>query len=509
MASTLGSDDDDWLTALDRSIEVDFGRPPDGDDGSNGSASLSLLQHHHPHHQQDPVAAAEALRLVEARLLTDPDDVDKRVLRASLLLRQRDCAAALADLDHAVALAPQHVVALYTCGVCLSALGRFAEAVTSFSAVLQLCPDHFHAAFGRAASYNSLGYLDLAIDDYQFALSREEELFQYDGNGDDGRRRRRLGGVRDADVDDVEGDVQRALDAASRSLGLPTAAATAAACPTTQPPPPPSSPPPPPPRPDKRPPTTKYLPPTPHPPSLENLHVHANRNSTGDDSSSGAGAYSISGHYATGAQDLSAVTLADELHRRGFLLRLQGKYQEALALYDRALSIYPPPSSSSSSSPSSAHRRTLFKVRFNRAFALDKLDRIDEAIGDYSLALSLLPGDEDDGPGDDGGAGTTQRLLHRAYAHYNRGICHDRAGRLRRAVDDFAAAIHAAAAHAHAHAPLSPSSRADFHFNKGYAHMRLHEYAAAAADLHMALTLRPDHAKTASHLQTCQELMNR
>lgn len=48
-------------------------------------------------------------------------------------------------------------------------------AIEDFSKVLNIFPDHINAAFARAACYNAVGQFSRAIEDYNFALLRDQE----------------------------------------------------------------------------------------------------------------------------------------------------------------------------------------------------------------------------------------------------------------------------------------------------------------------------------------------
>lgn len=232
-----------------------------------------------------------------------------------------------------------------------------------------------------------------------------------------------------------------------------------------------------------------------------------------------------------------------------------GRYNDAITHYDRALALFP------------LH----FKARFNRAFAMDKLDRVDVAIEEYTLALRLLDleqlhHDDDDNDNDHENSSnnvvpsSTARLLnhrdhhnnniHRAFVHYNRGICLDRLGRLPAAIDDFTKAIDS---HPHAQYVISPTTitdanepathantthanaLADFYHNRGFALLKLTHYHRAITgiehttslfpyltrsfhpllmfafttsthtDFQIALGLRPMHPPTMRYLQLCKD----
>ena len=155
-----------------------------------------------------------------------------------------------------------------------------------------------------------------------------------------------------------------------------------------------------------------------------------------------------------------------------------GRYNDAITHYDRALALFP------------RH----FKARFNRAFAMDKLDRVDDAIEEYTQALQLLdivPSSTSSIPSHHH---HHNNKIHRAFVHYNRGICLDRLGRLTAAIDDFTKAIDT---HPHAHHIISSTSNtdanaptthtntthanalADFYHNRGFALLKLTHYHRA------------------------------
>ena len=59
-------------------------------------------------------------------------------------------------------------------GLAFSKIGQQDLAIADFSIVLQLNPDHVNAAFGRAACYNTMGLFSQAIEDYNFALLKDQ-----------------------------------------------------------------------------------------------------------------------------------------------------------------------------------------------------------------------------------------------------------------------------------------------------------------------------------------------
>jgi len=62
---------------------------------------------------------------------------------------------------------------------------------------------------------------------------------------------------------------------------------------------------------------------------------------------------------------------AEKFHAEGYAARKQSDYKTAIALYTKALEIYP------------YH----FKALFNRGFAYDKLSQFSLAIQDYTTAI--------------------------------------------------------------------------------------------------------------------------
>jgi tetratricopeptide (TPR) repeat protein len=110
------------------------------------------------------------------------------------------------------------------------------------------------------------------------------------------------------------------------------------------------------------------------------------------------------GGYSNAPEKIVSVN-DEDCHLKGYLLRKQGKFEEAIEEYSKALELHP------------GHFRTLF----NRAFAYDKVGLIEKALLDYTAALGVDP--------------------NNAFAYYNRGISLDRLRRLEEAISDFTLAI--------------------------------------------------------------------
>ena len=165
MTSSVVVDDNDFLSSFDRSIELDFGEDP----------SVPSLTNIHKRLNENN---DEVIHTCTITLKTNPDDLQTRMLRGITYLRQRDYIHAMSDFDYCIIqsnsthenVSPHDddsnhrstsnpiVPSLYSRGVCLAGLQRFDEAVTDFTECLRLAPDHFNAAFGRAACYNATGF---------------------------------------------------------------------------------------------------------------------------------------------------------------------------------------------------------------------------------------------------------------------------------------------------------------------------------------------------------------
>lgn len=102
---------------------------------------------------------------------------------------------AITDLTIVLKQQPQNIEALYSrgmhesfrkfsivliyyfiLGLAYSKQGNNEEAIADLTAVLNLNPDHVNAAFARAACYNKLNDLARAIEDYNFALFKDQAL---------------------------------------------------------------------------------------------------------------------------------------------------------------------------------------------------------------------------------------------------------------------------------------------------------------------------------------------
>ncbi|MGE5537863.1 MAG: tetratricopeptide repeat protein [Gemmatimonas sp.] len=148
---------------------------------------------------------------------------------------------------------------------------------------------------------------------------------------------------------------------------------------------------------------------------------------------------------------LERETSADAFYHRGNALKRLGRADEALADYERALTLAP-------DDP---------EILYNRGNALLDLGRWSEAIASYDAALKSAPGYPD--------------------ALNNRGIALQRQGRAAEAVASYDAALAAAPQFAAAH------------YNRGNALKDLHRYEEALASYDRALALEPGYAEAANN----------
>ncbi len=108
-----------------------------------------------------------ALALLDAALLSEPDSAEALRARGDARLAARDYEGARADFDHAVDLDPADVKAAVGQGRAAMADGRYADAVVSFSVALRLDPGQATALSARGASYHQIRRWDRALADYR------------------------------------------------------------------------------------------------------------------------------------------------------------------------------------------------------------------------------------------------------------------------------------------------------------------------------------------------------
>ena len=123
---------------------------------------------------------ADALDIVDPIVASYPDKAAARVTRADIycdLGPGRD--AALADLDHAIAIDPGSMTAQRARAQLLARLGRYTEAIAAINAALALAPDDGQALLTRGMSRYALHDLDQAAEDFTQAA----ELAENAGDG--------------------------------------------------------------------------------------------------------------------------------------------------------------------------------------------------------------------------------------------------------------------------------------------------------------------------------------
>ena len=107
----------------------------------------------------DPAGALtaydKALAALDAALALDPEHVLAHYNRGIVLGAKGDEAGALAAFDAALALDPEHVEARVDRGVALSKLGDPAGALAAYDAALALDPEHVRAHVSRGGALAS------------------------------------------------------------------------------------------------------------------------------------------------------------------------------------------------------------------------------------------------------------------------------------------------------------------------------------------------------------------
>ena len=95
-------------------------------------------------------------------------------LRGSSFFKKNYLDACIQDLTTVLRSQPTHQDCLYTRGLAYFKSNKHELAIKDLSRVLELNPDHVNAAYSRAACYNKMGLLTEAIEDYNFALSKDQ-----------------------------------------------------------------------------------------------------------------------------------------------------------------------------------------------------------------------------------------------------------------------------------------------------------------------------------------------
>ena len=88
--------------------------------------------------------------------------------------------------------------ALYGRGLAQQKLGRMNQAIEDYTKVMDLDPGHVNAAYARAACYNSKGLFAKAIDDYNLALTKDQDKLSSSSAKRKEERRRRTNSLADS-----------------------------------------------------------------------------------------------------------------------------------------------------------------------------------------------------------------------------------------------------------------------------------------------------------------------
>jgi protein O-GlcNAc transferase len=113
---------------------------------------------------------AAALRQIEAALALDPRSAAAHSNHGSALKALKRFDAALASYDNALAIKPDHPELLFNHGSVLQELERFHEALSSFNRALAIRPDYVDALINRGSALQALGQFEEALTTYDRAL---------------------------------------------------------------------------------------------------------------------------------------------------------------------------------------------------------------------------------------------------------------------------------------------------------------------------------------------------
>jgi tetratricopeptide (TPR) repeat protein len=127
--------------------------------------------------------AACARLLQSSRLRGKPAGVAYG-LRGLAYLDRGDIAHAIADLNQAVALAPDFAPAYQNRGNAWYARGNYGQAIADYDATINLDPNSPSPYVNRATVRRDLGFVDGAMEDYQKAISLgSNRASPYSGRG--------------------------------------------------------------------------------------------------------------------------------------------------------------------------------------------------------------------------------------------------------------------------------------------------------------------------------------
>jgi len=385
------------------------------------------------------------------RVLDDhPDDGKAAAIRAQAYFRLGRYDESAADFAVAVRASPEDASLWFGKAQAHERLEQFSEAMASYNSALAIEPDNVRAVYARGACMNLMGDLDGAVAAYADAIALDAKGFQQGLNGKRNRGTRNSIAVQPPSSSPTDASTvvppSPALD--SRAAGGTPALRAGArdawdvygggqtAKMSYQP---------------------SRIERAPAPASALNLDAIVgpragsaaadaaprNRGENDENHPNIANGKSSSSAYQSGDEDVAS--LAEVHHAKGFAHRKAGRFEEAIEEYTQALS----------------YDQRHFRALFNRAFSYDRIGNLENAIEDYSTALSIEP--------------------RASFALYNRGIARDKVNDHAGAIDDFTRAI------------AEDPNNADFYHNRGFAKRKLGDFPGAVLDYTAAIRLNANH----------------
>jgi serine/threonine protein kinase/tetratricopeptide (TPR) repeat protein len=120
--------------------------------------------------------SAEARAAEQRALALVPRTASEHAALGRYLLASGDLSAAAAELQQAVAEAPERFWPNHDQGVCAYRAGRHRDAVEAFRVCIALRPDAAWCYYNRGRAYEAQGSTEAALADYGMALARDPQL---------------------------------------------------------------------------------------------------------------------------------------------------------------------------------------------------------------------------------------------------------------------------------------------------------------------------------------------
>jgi len=120
----------------------------------------------HEHMERYTEAVSDYTRAIESK----PDDAKIYVNRSMVYIHLRHYAEALEDCNTAIRIDPHDAKAYGARGQASKGLGRHREAIVDFTRALELAPNEIWPYIGRASCYTEQGDNDKALTDYDHAI---------------------------------------------------------------------------------------------------------------------------------------------------------------------------------------------------------------------------------------------------------------------------------------------------------------------------------------------------